>query len=68
MAKFSSGQAMQVISEFGNVDPTPPERFLGRSGTITGIAEMAGQVRYFVLFDDAGSAEYLLEHWLLPKS
>ena len=67
MAKFSSGQAIQVISELGSVDPTPPQRFLGRSGVIQLTFEAAGQTRYDVKFDDDGSFEYLFEHWLLPK-
>ena len=67
MAIFSNGQAIQVISEFGNVDPTPPQIVLGRSGFIRFTFEAAGQTRYDVTFDDDGSSAYLFEHWLLPK-
>ena len=67
MAKFSSGQAVQVISEFGTVDPTPPEHFLGRSGIIASIAEAGGQLRYYVQFDDDQTFEYLREQWLVAK-
>ena len=67
VAQFSIRQAIQVISELGSVDPTPPERFLGRSGVINSWTQLAGQTRYYVVFDDDGSSEYLFEHWLLPK-
>ena len=68
MAKFSNGQAIQVISELGRVDPNPPEPFLGRSGVINSWTQLEVQIRYYIMFDDDGSFEYLLEHWLVAKS
>ena len=67
VAKFSDRQAVQVISDPGGVDPTPPEEFLGRSGTVVSIAELAGQVRYYVVFDDDHSLDYVAEQWLVAK-
>ena len=67
MGIFSNGQTIQVISDRGSIDPTPPEVFLGRSGTVVSSAEVAGQVRYYVQFDDDHSLDYVAEQWLLPK-